>query len=230
MTRLLTVPFRLLWAPIAAFLRLLGFGTGVGRHSWQPPAGTSHPLWDAVQARREAEARTVARLAPRRDFRRLAVGALAAAVVVALVGAVGSLAFLTSSGSGSGSAVAGTTPGALVLSPGSVPSSSFLYPGASGGVVLTVANPNGFAVKIPSLVQDPVAGTGGFGAVGCALAQAHLAFTATASTLDGGGSGWTVPAHATAYEIDLPAAVSMGVDAENACQGAMFAVYLKVGT
>jgi len=157
-------------------------------------------------------------------------GLMLAAVlgVGALVAAVGSLAYFTSAGSGSGSVTVGAI-SALTFSPGSVPTSSLVRPGGSGAVVLKVGNPNGAAVRFPSLVLDTALGSGGFAASGCTLAQAHLAFTATASTLSNGGLGWTVPAGATAYPITLADAISMGTGAADACQSATFSVYLKAG-
>jgi hypothetical protein len=220
--------------PFAVSFDLLRFGTRRRR----PPADPSHPLRQSVRALRErpaaagrpASGEAATSLRPRRrcPSRLVGLSLTAVVVVVALVVAVGSRAYFTNGGSGSGTVTVGST-AALTFSPGMVPSSSFLYPGGSGEVVLTVQNPNDFGVKIPSLVQDTAAGTDGFGASGCTLEQAHLTFTATTGTLNNDGSGWTVPANASAYEIDLADAVSMGTDADNACQNASFTVYLKVG-
>jgi hypothetical protein len=146
------------------------------------------------------------------------IGSLLAAIAVA----GGVFAYFTSTGSGFGSASAGSVSN-VTLSPGSA--SSPLYPGGTGDVDLTVANPNGVQVKIPSLVLDTSQGTAGFsvdgGHSGCVLST--LSFT-TDST------GWTVPANAAAYHINLANAIAMSTSAVNACQGATFTVYLKVGS
>ena len=82
MTRLLTLPFRLAWMPIAWFLRLLGFGAGIKRHSWQPPAADAeHHVWAVVRERRETHGNEpVVRLRPDRAARRAARAHVAPAV------------------------------------------------------------------------------------------------------------------------------------------------------
>ncbi len=112
MTRL-TLPFRLAWMPIAWFLRLLGFGARIKRHSWQPPVDAEHHVWAVVRERRESEgdrARRPAQARPRSapsspgaDTRvsvlRLTGKALipAAAILVLAIGVtVGAFAYYTS--------------------------------------------------------------------------------------------------------------------------------------
>jgi hypothetical protein len=51
-----------------------------------------------------------------------------------------------------------------------------------------------------------------------------LSFNAANAT-----TGWTVPANASAYAIDIGNGVTLATSAANACQGATFTVYLKVG-
>jgi hypothetical protein len=100
--------------------------------------------------------------------------------------------------------------------------------------VLTVANPNAFPVRVNSIVlntghayntTDPGFSTS---TASCqSPADAALSFTATPQ--NNGGSGWTIPASASAEPITLTNAVSMGVGADNGCQGASFTVWLQAG-
>jgi hypothetical protein len=150
--------------------------------------------------------------------RRLLVG-----IAATLLIAGGAAAYFTSSGHGSGTAVAASVQ-AVTFTPAIA--SSGLYPGTSGDVALTVSNPNGASVRIPSLLLDTSQGTGGFavdnGHSGCSVSA--LSFNAANAT-----TGWTVPANASAYAIDIGNGVTLATSAANACQGATFTVYLKVG-
>ena len=149
-------------------------------------------------------------------------------IVVLGVSAVGAFAYFSAARLRSRSANAGSSQ-ALTISPGTP--TSFLFPGGESDVKVSIDNPNGFAVTIPSLELDtdpPIDHSGLEGDL-CTVAHADLAFTASAATLDNGGSGWTAPA-SDSITIDLPDAVSMGIDAANGCQDATFTVYLKVGT
>ena len=148
---------------------------------------------------------------------------LPAAFLVVLAVPTGGVAYgyWTASGSGTGSATAGTTQD-VTLSQGTP--TTFLYPGGQADVTLTVTNPNGSAVHIGSFALDPSQGTNGFSATGCTVAEAALSFT-------GSSVGWTVPAKVGAVDGTLPVtltnSLAMSVDAANACQGAIFTVYLK---
>lgn len=184
--------------------------------------GYDHPeLAPAMERVAAAAPGTRRRRRPSRVVALLAAGVLATTVAV-----VGVLAFYTATGSGTGAAAVSGTVQPLVFTPGTAVSP--LYPGGSGDVDLTVANPNGFSVHIPSLALDTSQGGGsGFAASGCPLGQARLSFTATPQ--NNGGAGWTVPANASAFHINLPTAVSMATNAASSCQSATFTVFLKVG-
>jgi hypothetical protein len=158
---------------------------------------------------------------------RRARGILVAGCVVLFLAAGGTAAAMWSdSGGGSGSAGTGATV-PVTLSPGS-PTAN-LFPGGQTDVLLTVTNPNPSPVRLGSLVLDTGQGTGGFavdaGHAGCGVGS--LGYTAA-------GAGWTVPAKAGSVEgsltIRLVNALSMGLDAANACQGARITVYLAVGS
>jgi hypothetical protein len=149
-------------------------------------------------------------------------------VVPALAVTDAAVALWSGHGHGSGSAATGTTV-AVTLSVG-VPTAT-LYPGGNGDVVLTVSNPNDSPAHIGSLSLDTGQGVGGFavdaGHSGCA--PAVLSFT----TQTNGGGGWDVPAKVGALDgtlaVTLPNALTMGVGAANACQGASSTVYLAAG-
>lgn len=148
--------------------------------------------------------------------------ALLVATIFALVaGAGGSWAYVTSHGTGTATTAAGAV-NAVTLTP-ATPTSA-LYPGASADIALTVSNPNGAGVVIPSLALDTSRGTSGISVDG-----AHAGCDPSSVTFTAGGTGWTIPAHASAYQIDLPGAIAMTTSASDACQGASFTVYLKVG-
>lgn len=155
--------------------------------------------------------------------RRLLVASLLA--ILALPGGGTAFAYWRASGSGAGSATAGTNV-AVTLSPGTP--TATLYPGGQADVLLTVSNPNASPVRIGSLALDTGQGTSGYavdaGHSGCAVAT--LSYT----TQTNGGAGWTVPGKVGAVDgtlaITLTNALAMGAAAANACQGATSTVYL----
>lgn len=157
----------------------------------------------------------------RRIARRLLPASLL--VIVALPAGGIAQAYWRGSGSGAGSATTGTAL-AVTLSPGT-PAAS-LYPGGQANVALSVSNPNASPVRIGSLALDTGRGTLGFavdaGHSGCATST--LSFT----TQTNGVSGWTVTANGT-LSVTLTNALTMGVGAANACQGASFTIYLAAG-
>ena len=163
------------------------------------------------------------RLLPRNRWIRLLLAAL-----VALAAAAGAFAYFTSTGSGSGSGQVGATQ-QVTITPGTP--TAALYPGGSADVKATISNPNPTAVHLPSLQLDTSQGTNGFSVDGghSACDVATLGYT----TQTNNGSGFVVPAKVGnsngTLAVDLVGAVSMGSGAANACQGATFTVYLKVG-
>jgi hypothetical protein len=137
----------------------------------------------------------------------------------------GAFAYWQGSGGGSGSGSTAATV-AVTLSPGSP--TATLYPGGQAAVVLTASNPNPSPVHIGALALDTTLGAAGFAVdtdhSGCALSAMSF------STQTNAGSGWVVPATSGAVTgtlaITLANALSMHVDATNACQGGVFTVYL----
>lgn len=146
-------------------------------------------------------------------------------VVVLLLGvpAAAGWAHLSSNGTGSGSAQTRTT-AALTVS-AATPSSP-VRPGGQAAVALTVTNPNAVEVRLESLVLDTSRGSNGFavdaGHSSCGLGS--LSFAPQSN----GGAGWTIAANGSST-VDLANALSMAVDAANACQGATFTVYVRSG-
>ena len=153
--------------------------------------------------------------------------AIAAVIAFALL-AGGAAAYWQGTGSGSTQTQLGH-PNALILTPGTP--SAQLYPGAGANVAILAANPNEYPVHIGSLALNTSAGTGGFdvdaGHSSCSVSS--LDFTAQ----NNGGAGWTLPAAAGGtdgvLQIDLTGALTMAINADNACQNASFTVHLTVG-
>lgn len=152
-----------------------------------------------------------------------------ASVVLALL-AVSGTAFAFWAAGGGGTGTAGTEATLRVtLSPG-VPTGQ-LYPGGTADVVLTISNPNAATVRIGSLALDEAQGTGGFSVdndhAACDLSV--LAFT----TATNGPAGWSVPGAASGTPgtsaATLSDALSMSVDAADACQGAELTVHVAAG-
>ena len=83
-------------------------------------------------------------------------------------------------------------------------------------------------MNVPSLVLDTGEGDNGFGVdgghSGCDVST--LSYT----TQDNGGPGWTVPASASDWVLDLIGALDLATSAANECQGATFKIYLAVGS
>jgi hypothetical protein len=147
---------------------------------------------------------------------------------ILLVGA-GAWAYFSASGSGSGSGATGTTV-PVTLTAGAAEAG--LHPGGSADVQLSVTNSNTAQVRIASLVLDTARATSGYavdaGHTGCSLST--LTFTSRSN----GGLGWTVPARSSGVDgtvdITLAGALAMSADAANACQGAVFTVYLTAAS
>jgi hypothetical protein len=152
--------------------------------------------------------------------------------MVALIGVVlfnsGASAFWSGVGGGTGAGGSGTVQ-AVTLSPGTSPGG--LAPGGQRNVVLTVSNPNLAEVSLRSLALDTSQGTNGYsvdaGHSGCNVSALSFA------TQTNGGAGWTVPAQVGGVDgtldVTLPNALSLGLGAANACQGATFTVFVAAG-
>ncbi len=155
--------------------------------------------------------------------RRRAPLALLLPALTLLVAGVAAAYWIATGGGSATAATASTSP--LTLAP-ATPTAQ-LFPGGQANVVLTVTNPNAASIRVGSLALDTTQGTSGFavdgGHAGCGLATLSFA------TQTNGGAGWTVPGSG-ALSVTLTNALSMGIGAANACQGATFSVYLTAAS
>ena len=152
---------------------------------------------------------------------------IVAALLVSCAGTV-ALAYWAASGNGSGTGITGT---ATAVTVSAATPTTRLHPGGRAEVALTITNPNSAGITITSLALDSTQGVDGFavdaGHAGCATST--LAFTRQTNA----GAGWSVPGRVGAADgtrsIVLPDALAMADDAADACQGALFTVYLTAG-
>lgn len=151
----------------------------------------------------------------------LRTGALRALVSVAttlaLSAVVGGAAFAvwSSTGSGSGTATAGSTV-ALTTSSVTAPTSGAYPGGPAVALALVVSNPNGVPVRITSVALDstrPVTVTGASGT----CATPPVAVSAT-------GLSIALAANASDVAISVPSALTLGAATASGCQGATFTV------
>ena len=152
---------------------------------------------------------------------------LVAVLGLALPGGA-AVAFWSASGTGSGGAVSGTAQSLTVTA---AAATAGLHPGGQSAVALVLSNPNTFPVRVPSLVLDTTQGSGGF-AVDAAHSGCGLG-TLNFTTQTNAGAGWTVPARVGVTNgqltLSLTGALAMSLTAADACQGAAFTVFVRVG-
>lgn len=121
-------------------------------------------------------------------------------------------AFWSAAGTGSGAAAAGTMQ-PLTTSPATA-ASGLLYPGSTGDLRLTIANPNPFAVTVSSVVGNgPVTSDKG----AACDASTGVAFT------DQTGLALVVPP-GSSQSFTLAGSVTMDNSSDDSCQGAAFTV------
>jgi hypothetical protein len=143
----------------------------------------------------------MSRLATKRSMLTAAFAVGVAAVLILLTAAHSSRATLRGSGASTAAAATAATPGTFRIS-GSV---GGLYPGGSAQLVLTVANPQHFAIVVTSIstaVGSPTPG--------CAASFLHVAAFAGALTVGA----------ESAAQVSVP--VVLDHAAPDACQGAVF--------
>lgn len=146
----------------------------------------------------------------------------AAAVAAALAFAVsGGWAFWTSTGDATG-AVAVDAGDVQQLTVTAATPARLLLPGRSGSVALRLTNPADKPVRVGALALDTARGRAGFDVdaahAGCGTGALRFDARRLDRTL---APGETLP-------VALDDALSLGLDAPNACQGATFTVYLRV--
>jgi hypothetical protein len=147
------------------------------------------------------------------------------AIAIAATATVGAFAYWQGSGSGNATTVLPNVQ-ALSLQPGNP--TADLYPGGSAGVEIVVSNSNSRFVQIESIDLDPTAPEPFAVDPGHSACDVSvLGFVAQ----DNGGAGWRIPPRAGSTDgslaIAMPAAMTMGLAAASACQGAAFTVQLE---
>jgi hypothetical protein len=150
-------------------------------------------------------------------MRRLVVIAV---VLVALgAGAEVAWSFITSTGSGAGTA---STPTLITVSIDATSGTPLtaLLPGSSGDATLELANPNATTLTLTSVVGAGTITVSN--APGCTSGNDGVTFTNQSAL------SVVVPAHATAFSVDLPGSVAMAASSASACQGATFSIPVTV--
>jgi hypothetical protein len=165
----------------------------------------------------------------RRSLLSRGVGA-AVAVAIVLGLATGALAYWIGPSNGSATTVlADTQP--LTLGPGTPTATLYPDPDLKATVSITASNPNAYFVHIGALVLD--AGTSEPFVVDAAHAGCDVAVLGFVPQ-DNGGAGWSIPPRIDPSDgtltINLLSAMTMGVEAASACQGATFTVSLEART
>lgn len=142
--------------------------------------------------------------------KKLTVGTLFAGAMLA-----GSVAFAawTATGAGSGYAKASSAQ-ALTTVDVSASTVATLYPGATGNVLLRIANPNSYPVTVTD-----VAGSGAIDSDAVAACDASTGVTFTNQT----GLSLNVPASGAAT-FTLTGSVAMSNSSHTSCQGAIFTI------
>ncbi|MCU1588668.1 MAG: hypothetical protein JWN31_2161 [Frankiales bacterium] len=148
---------------------------------------------------------------------------VAALVVVALLlvlgSATASYAYFRTNGSGTGTvATAGSASPVTVTTNATV--TRLLQPGGTADLIITVTNPNAFAVSITSVTSG--------GAVTAASGIGSCTTTGVTAAVPAADLPLPVPAHTTAGRFVLANAVTMSTASESGCQGATFTVPLTI--
>jgi hypothetical protein len=159
----------------------------------------------------------------------LRIALVVAAAFTLVIGGTG-VSYAYWSAGGAGIALGGTGTTVPITLTSGAPTGG-LVPGSSSSVVLTATNSNAATVHVTTLTLDTTQGTSGLSVdaahSGCALGA--LSFT----TQTNGGAGWAVPGKVGGVNgtlsITLPSSLAMATSAANACQGAIFTVYLLAG-
>ena len=138
-------------------------------------------------------------------------GAAITVLVVMVFTAGIAFAAWTATGAGSGYAKA-TTPGPLTTVDASATVAATLYPGATGDALISIDNPNPYAV-----VVTDVTGSGAISSSNGACNVVSVTFT------DQTGLTLNVPGGAT-VDFPLTGAVQMSGAANDNCQGAVFTI------
>jgi hypothetical protein len=140
--------------------------------------------------------------------------AVLSTVLILAAGAGIAVAAWNASGSGSGYAKAGTSV-ALTTVDVSATVTASLYPGATGDVVVKIANPNSYPVTVTA-----VAGSGAITASGGAGTCTTTGVTFTDQT----GLSLAVPAGSAGTSFTLTGSAAMSNASQDGCRNAVFTV------
>lgn len=140
-----------------------------------------------------------------------------AALLLSVAGAA--YGAFTATGSGTGAATTGTMATVSVAALSGQTPTTLLQPGASGEVVVSVHNPNTYAVRVVSVVAaGSIVVSGGSG---CTAGNSGVTFT------DQTALSVAVPASTTQL-LRLAGAVAMSSSSASGCQGATFSIPVTV--
>jgi hypothetical protein len=134
-------------------------------------------------------------------------------VVLLGLGSGAAFAYWRTTGAGSGSASTGTVQSVTVLAASGTPA-SLLVPGGSAELVLTISNPNTYAVTLTGLSQNGTLTVSG--GSGCTAANSGVA-VATASAL-------SVSVPAGTNNVRVSSGIQMTAASASGCQSADFQV------
>lgn len=139
---------------------------------------------------------------------------IALTVAVALTGgfAGGVYAYWRTSGSGSGGASVGTAQAVTIVAASSTPTSS-LSPGGTADLVVTLNNPNSYAVTLTGIAQNGAVSPVPSGSCTGANAGVSVATQSGLAISVASGSGQTV---------HIPDAAAMTAASDSSCQGVSF--------
>ena len=144
--------------------------------------------------------------------RRALVLGISTAVLLGL-GSGAAFAYWRTTGAGSGSATTGTVQSVTVLAASGTPA-SLLVPGGSAELLLTISNPNAYAVTLAGITQNGSLTVSG--GSGCTAANSGVAVAAQ--------TGLTVSIPAATNTVVVLAGIQMTAASDSGCQSADFRV------
>lgn len=136
-----------------------------------------------------------------------------AILLVLGVGSGAALAYWRTTGAGSGSATTGTVQSVTVLAASGTPA-SLLVPGGSGELLVTISNPNNYAVTLTGLAQNGAITVSG--GSGCTAANSGVAVSTQ--------TGLVVSIPAGTNAVRVSAGIQMTAASATGCQSADFQV------
>ncbi len=155
-------------------------------------------------------------------MRRIKKAAVVGVLTLGLVG--GGIAFAGWLSTGIGDASSATAGSAQALTVTAGTAATDLVPTVDKVVNATVTNPNPYGVKLKTVTINSVEADAAHDTAGCTVgASAASAVAPTQATID----GWPTIA-GNDGTLNVPVTVKLGVDSDDACQGAIFTVNLTV--